>query len=152
MKFIFPRIIAGGFGSGFVPTAPGTVGSAAAAVVLFLVKGYGDMGAKGDLLLALALIILGLITVTLSLKHSESKDPGWIVIDEWAGMALATWGIGPNLFLFFCAFVLFRIFDVLKPPPIRWLETLPGAWGVMADDLAAGMVARILLAGIVYLY
>jgi phosphatidylglycerophosphatase A len=71
----------------------------------------------------------------------ESSDPQWIVIDEWAGLFVALAGLTPsNWTTAFVAFILFRVFDASKVGPVAWAEQLPGAYGVMADDLVAGIL------------
>ncbi len=77
----------------------------------------------------------------------RGSDPSSVVIDEAAGMALTlvVLPVTPSLPQLGAAFLLFRFFDVLKPPPLRRLERLPGGWGIVADDLGAGLYAAGLL-------
>jgi len=80
---------------------------------------------------------------------SATSDPQWIVIDEWAGLYLALFGIAPLEWRWvFFAFVLFRIFDAVKIGPVGWAESLPGAWGIMADDLVAGALVALVVWGL----
>ncbi len=77
----------------------------------------------------------------------KQQDPQEIVIDEWAGLALAlTTTSHIDLWRVFSAFALFRLFDIIKPPPVSWLEKCKAEWGIMLDDLAAGLYALIFLA------
>ena len=71
------------------------------------------------------------------------KDPGKINIDEVAGMTVALIGLPKTAVVWFTAFLVFRFFDIVKPPPIRRLEYLPAGWGIMTDDIAAGIYANI---------
>ena len=134
-------LIATGFGSGRMHPAPGTWGTVAAWVLGFVM-------AKPTLALAFCVCALaGLWAVTKFEKDSDTHDLGMIVIDEWAGIWLAL------LFASFwdqavLALILFRVFDIWKPGPIGWLDkNLKGASGVMADDLAAGLVAGLIVYG-----
>jgi phosphatidylglycerophosphatase A len=75
----------------------------------------------------------------------EGGDPGWFVLDETAGVWLAAALVGPTWTSIGLAFLLFRIFDIWKPPPVRTLERVGGGWGIVLDDLAAGVYALLLL-------
>ncbi len=108
------------------------------------------------LLTATALVtLIGCAVCAMLLPGMKAKDPGWIVIDEWAGlwltMALLAPVLAPSWAHAIGAFVAFRLFDILKPWPIRRLEHLgPPWWNIMADDLAAALPAAlsvILIAG-----
>ena len=160
--------IGSGFGMGFVPVAPGTFGSALA-LGLPLYAQMAWPGARGALALALAAAVGFVIGVwaTGRMATAENPDPGTAVWDEFVG----TWitflpvvGIGNNalvnfvwlwnwsgyLWPVFAAVMLtgllaFRAMDVAKPWPCRRLERLPGGWGIMLDDVAAGLWSALLL-------
>jgi len=83
-------------------------------------------------------------------NHSSEKDPSRIVIDEWAGQWICFIGIPVDWRFALGGFVLFRLFDIVKPPPVRNLESLTGGWGIMADDIAGGVLALICLQGYRY--
>jgi phosphatidylglycerophosphatase A len=101
--------------------------------------------------MVLVAIVSSIICVALgpfAEKHFGKKDPGQVTIDEWAGQAVALLGLpvasGAGLWITVAAaFVAFRVFDIVKPPPARQLEKLPHGWGVLLDDLAAGVYANI---------
>ena len=156
------------FGSGMSPKAPGTMGSLAAAVVaypmavlvchLFEFESYIVVGSElfglfiNLFFLAAALIVFfaAIPFVKKAMKDTGTEDPGWIVIDEVCGVFMALAFIPCNLIVEYpiflvIAFGLFRFFDILKPLGIHRFEKLPGAWGVMADDLLGGLYAAILL-------
>ncbi len=138
------RLLASGFGSGYAPVAPGTVGSAAALVI-----GAGLFAASPWLLAGAALGVS--IGGVWAVRASEAKgDPGWIVIDEFAGQWIALlglWAGGLSLIGVAAAFALFRLFDIWKPGPVGWADRWHTPAGVMADDVIAGaMAAGILLA------
>jgi phosphatidylglycerophosphatase A len=142
--------ISSGFGSGYALVAPGTWGSAAALVFWWLTHRIGAIVSFSDrLALLVVTIVVGTVAVRLSIDHDPTEiDPGWIVIDEWAGLYLALLAVSPGQWWWLvCAFVLFRVFDAVKIGPVAWAERLPGAYGIMADDLVAGfLTAAILLA------
>jgi phosphatidylglycerophosphatase A len=128
-------------GVGWAPVAPGTVASALTALVLWLVP----FSRAGVVLFFIVVTVVG----TWAAEHAEraigSKDPGAIVIDEVAGMTLSVLLVPLTAPLLAVAFVLFRIFDVVKPPPARRAQDLPGGLGVMIDDLIAGVYALVIV-------
>lgn len=131
-------------GIGWAPVAPGTVASAVTIVALWL------------LALSRAQIIVVFVVVTLigtwAAEHAEralgTKDPGAIVIDEVAGMMLSVLVVPLTVPVAVLAFLLFRVFDIVKPAPARQSQTLPGGAGVMVDDLIAGLYALIIVAAL----
>jgi len=137
-----------GFYSGYCPVAPGTAGTL---VGVCLFWGFAKFTPPLYLLTVLAFIFLSAWIAEGAEKRFQKKDAPCIVIDEICGllvtMALVPWswlnvGLG---------FFLFRFFDILKPFPARWMEKkLPGGWGVVLDDVAAGLYAAIMLHGAIY--
>ena len=134
------RLIASGFGCGLAPVAPGTVGSAVA-----LLLGAGLMQASPYALPAAALLAC-LIGVWAIAAVDGAADPGWIVVDEFAGQWIAMLAL-PHVSVIglAAAFALFRLFDITKPGPVGWADRRKDAWGVMADDVIAGILAAILI-------
>ena len=133
-------LIASGLGSGFFPIAPGTAGSLAAlpsGIALLLLPGWVLPMA------ILSITLLGLWAVTQEGRgHPGEWDPPWVVIDEWAGQWMAMLPLAsPRPLGVLAAFALFRFFDIVKPGPVGWADRQPGAAGVMADDLIAGLLA-----------
>ncbi|MBI5099897.1 MAG: phosphatidylglycerophosphatase A [Nitrospirae bacterium] len=140
MQTIFKYIATLGF-LGYLPIAPGTFGSAAGFIFVLLLK-------PGDLrLLAFCLIVflLGVLTSHQAEKQL-GKDSKHIVIDELCGYMISVLFIPSGIGYLIAAFILFRIFDILKPPPIRKIEKLvPGGAGIMLDDVLAGIYANLCL-------
>ncbi len=137
------RWIASGFGSGTVAYAPGTVGSVTAMVFWWIIQA-GDLVAdlRFQLLLVSLTCVAGVLAAAHVCRYEGAEDHQWIVIDEWAGMFVALLFVAPSsLGEMVAALALFRLFDVLKPGPVGLAERLPGAWGIMADDLVAGVLA-----------
>jgi phosphatidylglycerophosphatase A len=136
------RWISSGFGSGFAAIVPGTFGSAAALIFWLMLHGWGSFDSwQYAVALAVITCIVGLLVVSIVLEKNEKEsDPQWIVIDEWAGLFISLAGIGVvDVGSVLVAFGLFRLFDGLKWGPVAWAERLPGASGIMADDIVAGI-------------
>jgi phosphatidylglycerophosphatase A len=141
-----PRIalvIATALGAGYSPIAPGTAGSAVALVILWLVP----FSRVGLVVFFLAVTFFGTWAAQVVEAAAARKDPGTIVIDEVAGMTLSVLLLPLPLTIqvLATAFVLFRIFDVVKPFPANRAQALPGGVGVMTDDLIAGAYTLIVL-------
>ena len=155
--------VATGFGSGYLKPAPGTWGSlAAVAVWWILLHLFGFrlleklVAFHGPFTLPLTLVfgmaILGILASDRVLRETGLKDPGFIVVDEWAGMWIALapllWHVGCltpgwGLLRVVAPFALFRLFDIWKPWPCHQLQVLPGGTGVVIDDVAAGIYAAV---------
>jgi len=135
-------ILATFFGLGFAPAMPGTVASAAAAVLYALV--LHDLSRPLYVLLVFALFFLGTAVSSRYAAELGRPDPGRIVIDEVCGQLLALAFLPSAWPAVAMSFALFRFFDIIKPWPIRKLERIPGGWGIMADDVGAGLAAALL--------
>jgi phosphatidylglycerophosphatase A len=94
---------------------------------------------------ALCAVVVGIPAATIVERESERPDPGHVVIDEVAGQWIALLFSRVNLSHLLAGFLLFRLFDIVKPWPARRLENLPGGWGIMLDDVAAGVYALLLM-------
>ena len=139
------RAIGLGFGTGLSPLAPGTVGSLAALAIYYFIPVPNDMAA---LYLLPGLIAVGLpvgVWATGLLSTAEAPDPGKAVWDEFVGMWITCLLLPREELWLAAAFVCFRFFDMVKPWPAGRLERLPGGWGIMADDVAAGLYGAVLL-------
>lgn len=126
---------------GYVPAAPGTFGTLAALGFVLVLEPSGHLHA----VIAAAMAVGGAYAAGSAEASLGQKDSGHIVIDEFAGYLLATAYLPRTPFYLLSSFILFRIFDILKPPPVNWLQGIRGGPGVMADDLAAGVMANVLL-------
>ncbi len=134
---------------GYAPVAPGTFGSAVGLVVYYLVRRQASPAVE---LGAIALIlVVGLWSATEAEHHFGGIDPGPVVIDEVIGM-LITLALHPvNVVGAIIGFFIFRVLDVVKPWPARRLELLPGGFGVVLDDVMAGVYGNLLMWGLVRL-
>ncbi len=133
------------FGAGLGKPGPGTWGSVAA-VLLWAAYAWGAHPGASALLAALAVgivlsIALGVPAATIAARESGRHDPQFVVIDEVAGQWIALLGCIPGWRSGLLALVLFRLFDITKPFPARQLEQLPEGWGIVFDDVAAGLYA-----------
>ncbi len=149
----FSTIIASVLGIGYFPLASGTVMSIVAAVVAWYLAQHGG----GLTLIAASLLafVIGVWACGDHVRATGRDDPSECVIDELAGQWLACAGICftpifPSVAAFALAFLLFRLFDILKPWPISAAEKLPGGMGVMADDMLAGLAAGIIAGAVHY--
>lgn len=137
--------IASWFGCGNSPIAPGTAGTAGA---MPLRAAMNRLSASEYGVVTTIITLVGVLVSTLAERNSGKKDDGRIVIDEVAGYLITTAGrfpAGREKEALTAGFVFFRIFDILKPRPVRRFEKLPGGIGVMADDIMAGIWALIAL-------
>jgi len=132
------------FGAGALPGPRGTWGSLAALPFAALIDYFF---AKDGLFIATIIcFFVGVIVVDLYVKRTQTKDPSFAVIDEVAGQWLTLVVLDSiTISGYIIGFMLFRFFDILKPPPCKKLEALPNGLGVMADDMAAGTYAAICL-------
>jgi len=135
--------LATGFYIGKIPFAPGSFGSLIGLPLSFALAGFLPIPA---ILCTLLLILLAIYIADVAEKILKQNDPGCIVIDEIAGMVVTLLCLPFNLITVVIGFIIFRIFDILKPFPIRNLDKrIPGGLGVVADDVAAGIIANLLL-------
>ncbi|HAM52279.1 MAG TPA: phosphatidylglycerophosphatase A [Nitrospiraceae bacterium] len=127
---------------GYIPIAPGTFGSLVAMLIFASLK----PGNTAAISLLLFTVLIGTFSAQQAEKLMNEKDSRHIVIDEFAGYAVSVLFLPPVTSYYITAFLLFRFFDILKPPPIRNVERiLSGGIGIMADDVMAGVFTNALL-------
>lgn len=148
MKFIRNLLVSVGF-IGYFPIASGTIASFFAAIVYFFCCGFlsqpGTINLIPNLILLFVIVIISLIFVPI-IKSAEKElghDSHKIVIDEILGYFVAVLFLPHSLMVAIYAFIFFRIFDIAKPPFINDLQSLPHGWGVICDDLLAGVYANL---------
>ena len=143
------------FGCGWFPVGPGTAGSAAAVLIALALHAFLGWPPWAFGVLALATLGPGIWSADVAARCFGKKDPGQVVIDEvigqWITIAAAA---ALNWKSWIIALVLFRLFDIWKPPPARQLERLPGGLGIVADDVMAGLYGAVVIfvAGRFHLY
>lgn len=131
------------FLTGFIPLAPGTWGSAVTALVVYFLVPTASVFTVPILLL---LFLAGVSAVNVLQKHDGTSDNPKIVIDEALGMLISVAFLPKTPFVFISAFIVFRVFDILKPYPVRLAEErMKGGLGVVMDDVIAGLLANILV-------
>jgi len=135
------RFFATGFYSGYVPFAPGTAGSAVGLLI------YWIPGFENHIILLSSIVVMFFVGVFVSgiMERSYGNDPPIVVIDEVVGMWITLLFLPKSIILSVGGFLLFRIFDIIKPPPARNLESLKKGWGIMLDDVMAGIYGNLVL-------
>jgi phosphatidylglycerophosphatase A len=136
------------FGAGLLKPGPGSWGSAAAALLWLGAASFRSSDGTLSwitLLAALAALAVGIPAATIVERESSRPDPGHVVIDEVCGQWIALIHSTANLSHLLAGFLFFRLFDIVKPWPARQLENLPAGWGIMLDDVAAGVYALLLM-------
>ena len=129
------------FQIGYLPLAPGTWGSAAALIAWRLLP---EIELFKLSLIVIVIFLVGVIVSSVVSNEENNSDPSKVVIDEWVGMWIALLMI-PNEWLWLgVAFILFRIFDIVKVYPANRFERFHGGWGIMMDDVVAGLYAGVI--------
>jgi phosphatidylglycerophosphatase A len=144
---LWARLIATFFGIGRMRPGPGSWGSAAT-VILWAAVAYSlPSSLRTPLAIALALLVtlIGIPAATQVVRATGVEDPQFVVIDEVAGQLIALIAVPLAWKTFLIGFILFRAFDIVKPPPVRQLERLPEGTGVVLDDVAAGIYALAMM-------
>ena len=141
------RIAATFFYLGKLPIAPGTWGSMGALILwLFL-----PVTTSVHLSVILILFVLGVYSSQQVAKYMQVHDPSEVVIDEAVGMGISLFMLPHSYGLYLLAFIVFRIFDILKPSLIYQVQNLPGGWGIMLDDVLAGLFTLAIVSGIAFI-
>jgi phosphatidylglycerophosphatase A len=154
-KTLWAYVVATFFGAGYGKPGPGTWGSVAAVLLWALYAGLAHP-TPAALLAALAIgivaaTVVGVPAATIAERESGRTDPGFVVIDEAIGQWIALLGSPADWRHGLIALALFRLFDITKPFPVRRFERLPGGWGIVFDDVAAGLYA-LLVASVVRIW
>jgi phosphatidylglycerophosphatase A len=140
---LWATLVATFFGAGRLKPGPGTWGSFAAVIVWAVASSQIPAASRtwATIIAAAAVTLIGIPAATAVARASASKDPQFIVIDEVAGQLVALIAVPLAWKTFLAGFILFRVFDIWKPFPIRRLERLPEGAGIVVDDLGAGLYA-----------
>jgi phosphatidylglycerophosphatase A len=140
-------LVATFFGIGRMRPGPGTWASAATVLLWYALAHALPSGARPGIAVGLVIfvILLGIPAATQTARASGSKDPQFVVVDEVAGQLIALISAPLDWKSFLAGFILFRAFDIIKPPPVRQLERLPEGTGIVMDDVAAGIYAFVVM-------
>ena len=144
---VWAWVVATFFGAGRLRPGPGTWGSLATVLVWAAIARQLPAAwvIPANIVLALLAIAIGIPAATQVARATGSKDPQFVVIDETAGQLITLIGAPLVWKTFLAGFILFRVFDIVKPPPIRQLEKLPEGTGIVVDDVGAGLYAWVVL-------
>lgn len=144
MRNLFAKIISTFFGLGYFPLAPGTWGTLGAFLLWFLFLRH--MGLISYIILVSIFSVIGIYVSDIAEKNIfKEHDSPHIVVDEAAGFFISMIGVSTSLYWGLIGFVLFRLFDIWKPYPINKTQDLPGGYGIMVDDIVAGIYVAIIL-------
>jgi phosphatidylglycerophosphatase A len=140
---VWATLVATVFGVGYIKPGPGTWGSATALVLWAALAHKLPQPARTVIVIILAatITLIGIPAATRVARAFAKKDPQFVVIDEVVGQLIALIGAPLTWKTFLAGFILFRAFDIVKPPPVRQLEKLPEGTGIVLDDIAAGLYA-----------
>ncbi|MGA2979880.1 MAG: phosphatidylglycerophosphatase A [Terriglobales bacterium] len=149
---LWASLVATFFGAGRLKPGPGTWGSLATVLVWALASSRIPVASRtwATTIAAVAVTIIGIPAATLVARGSGLKDPQFVVIDEVAGQLVALIAVPLAWKSFLAGFILFRVFDIWKPFPIRQLERLPEGTGIVVDDLGAGFYALAVMHLLLY--
>ena len=140
------RVISTWFGCGYAPKAPGTVGAAAATVIAIALHAWAGFGPWHFLALSALVFAPFVWAAGRTAADLHLEDPQIVVADEVIGVWVSLAGARElNWKAWLGAFLLFRLFDIWKPAPVRQFERFPGGFGIMADDVMAGIYAALVL-------
>ncbi|MEE9572970.1 MAG: phosphatidylglycerophosphatase A [Candidatus Neomarinimicrobiota bacterium] len=128
---------------GYLPIAPGTWGSLAAIAVWFII--IESISTITFIVVIIIIFTFGVYTSSVTERYLKKKDPSIIIIDEWVGQWITLLFLHKSLQWGLVAFALFRLFDIWKPYPLKTIDKIQGGWGIMLDDVAAGVYALLVL-------
>jgi phosphatidylglycerophosphatase A len=144
----FEKLIGSGFYTGFIPLTSGTFGSLVALII------YWIPGFENPYILISAIILFASYGIYIGTKFEKTygKDPSECTVDEMVGQWISLLLLPKTIFISLIAFVVWRVFDIIKPFPARKLEDLPGGLGVMADDVVASIYSLIFVHLILFIF
>ncbi|HWZ14036.1 MAG TPA: phosphatidylglycerophosphatase A [Mucilaginibacter sp.] len=145
---LFHKLISTSLGIGYIGKGAGTVAAIACCACWYLAWNGGYPPVLISIIITVLITLIGVWSST-AVEQIWGKDPARVVIDEVAGMCISLLFLPVSLKYLICALVLFRFFDIVKPLSIRKMELLPAGWGVMMDDVLAGVYTNILVSVIV---
>ncbi|CAN5312302.1 phosphatidylglycerophosphatase A [soil metagenome] len=145
----FHKLIATSLGIGYIGKGAGTVAAVACCICWYFAWAGGFPPLLLSLIITAAITAVGVWSSAI-VETVWGKDPSRVVIDEVSGMCISLLFLPVSVKYLLCALILFRFFDIVKPLFIRKMELLPGGWGIMADDVLAGIYTNIILSAVVW--
>jgi|SRR5579863_8050261 len=144
---LWAKLVATFFGTGLLRPGPGSWGSAATVLLWWLLSRWiaVEWQPYAAALMAAVTALVGIPAATLVARAARLKDPQFVVIDEVAGQLITLIAVPVLWKSLLLGFILFRGFDIVKPPPVRWLEHLPEGFGIVIDDVGAGLYALAIM-------
>jgi len=144
---LWAKLVATFFGTGLLHPGPGSWGSAATVLLWWLLSHWINLSWQpaATVFLAAAAVAAGIPAATLLARATGLKDPQFVVIDEVAGQLITLVAVPVSWKSLLLGFILFRGFDIVKPPPVRQLEHLPEGIGIVLDDVGAGLFALAIM-------
>lgn len=144
---LWAKLVATFFGTGLLRPGPGSWGSAATVLLWSILSGWINphWQAAATMSLAATAILIGIPAATHMARATGLKDPQFVVIDEVAGQLITLIAVPASWKSMLLGFILFRGFDIVKPPPVRQLEHLPEGFGIVIDDVGAGLYALVIM-------
>lgn len=146
---LFHKLFSTSLGIGYIGKGGGTVAAVACCICWYLAWNGTGAPVLFSLLITMAITLTGVLT-SAKVEKIWGKDPSRVVIDEVAGMCISLLFLPVNIKYILCALVLFRFFDIRKPLYINKMEQIPGGWGIMMDDVLAGVYTNLLLSAVVW--
>jgi phosphatidylglycerophosphatase A len=141
---LFHKLFSTSLGIGYIGKGGGTVAAVACCICWYFAWAGGYPPPMISVIITLLITFIGVGSSSI-VEPIWGKDPARVVIDEVAGMCISLLFLPVNVKYVFCALILFRFFDIVKPLFIRKMESLPAGWGIMMDDVLAGVYANIIL-------
>ena len=141
-KSNIPLYFCTSFGIGHLSRFPGTLSSFLILPIIWIVKSY--LGLKIFLCFEIFFVIFSFILVHEAIKKLSNKDPKFIVIDEYVGQSIALIFCNEKIIEYILAFIFFRFFDILKPFPINYFDKQKNSFGVVMDDISAGIISELI--------
>ncbi|MCD6133496.1 MAG: phosphatidylglycerophosphatase A [Deltaproteobacteria bacterium] len=130
------------FGVGYVAFAPGTIGTLFGVLIYLLIK---DVPPAVYATIFIIVFVIGIVSSDIVEKTFGERDPSFVIIDEVSAFLVVMFLVPYSFLALLLGFVIFRILDITKPPPINYLDRIEGGFGIMVDDVACGLITNIFL-------
>ena len=140
---LISKIFCTGFGVGKIPFFPGSLASLSILPIIWIIK--KNQSVEFFLIVITIYLIISYFLIKVCISNQSNKDPSYIVVDEHLGQAVTLLFCDEVLIEYFFAFLLFRFFDILKPFPINYFDNIKNPFGVIGDDILAGIISGLII-------